>query len=381
MPILWRFLLFQYLKVFCLSLFSFISVLLITRLDEIARFASLGAPVKLVLLFTLHQILYILPIAIPISALIASMILYQNLSRTHELTAMRSSGMGLKQITFPVILAGMILACLNFYIVSELATRSHLSSKQMVRELKSINPLLLLQNKQLVKLKDAYVDIGSLYSGEVAQDAVVIFYNRNTQRLNLMGAKTFRLSKSILFGENVHFISSLNSENSDSFDHLIIENQERVSTPASEFSKFLRTSGWHVNNDHLQFSLLLVRMQMEFNKLWELQKSHFETFQVKELTLKITRCFSEMSRRLSAAIAVFTFTLMGIAFGIDITRLQSKKGPLLVVLLAAFFLSAFFLAKNFDHSFFLATALYLFPHIIIVFLSIRVLRCVTRGIE
>lgn len=98
MPIVWRYLLSHYLKVLVLCVTAFIAVLLTTRLDEIAHFASMGPEGFYIILYTLYQIPYILPIAIPISCLISSILLIQRLSRSHELTALRASGMGLKTI-------------------------------------------------------------------------------------------------------------------------------------------------------------------------------------------------------------------------------------------------------------------------------------------
>ena len=67
MPIIWRYLLRSYFQVLALSVSSFIAILLVLRFQEIARFASSGTAQLKVLLFTLLQIPYILPIAIPVS--------------------------------------------------------------------------------------------------------------------------------------------------------------------------------------------------------------------------------------------------------------------------------------------------------------------------
>ncbi|MFT4552547.1 MAG: lipopolysaccharide export system permease protein [Chlamydiales bacterium] len=381
MPIIWRFLLSQFFKVFLLSLFSFIAVLLVTRLDEVAQFAAIGAPIKLIFLFTLYQVLYVLPIAIPIACLIASIILFQNISHTHELTALRSSGLGLRHITTPILVAGTVIALLNFYIISEWATRSHLYSKEMINELKSINPLLLLQNKQILKLQEAYVDIGSLYSGEVAHDVVIVINNRNTHRLNLMSAKKLNLSNSVLYGEHVSLISSLAADDPHTYDHLVIENQDRISTPSDEFSQLLKTSGWRLNNDHLQLPLLLIRAKKEYQQMLGLKATQPESPMIEDVNVRLNRCFSEIARRASASIAALTFVLMGAAFGINIGRTQSKKGPLSVIALAALFLCSFFAARSFENSFMVSAAFYTLPHVIIVFLSIRTLKNVTRGVE
>ena len=64
------------------------------RFKDIARFAALSADGVKTGLFVLYQFPHILPIAIPISALIASFLLFQRLSKTYELTALRASGVG-----------------------------------------------------------------------------------------------------------------------------------------------------------------------------------------------------------------------------------------------------------------------------------------------
>ena len=105
MPIIWRYLLRSYFQVLALCVSGFIAVLLVLRFSEIARFASSGLRKLKVLLFTLYQIPYILPIAVPVSCLIASILLFQRLSHTHELTAFRTCGLGLKPIIYPLIYA------------------------------------------------------------------------------------------------------------------------------------------------------------------------------------------------------------------------------------------------------------------------------------
>src|ERR1700722_4320174 len=144
MPLFWRYLLGQYIKVLILCTLSFIALLLTSRLEEIAHIATYGANFKLVFLFAAYQIPTILPIAISISALISSLLLFQRLSQTYELTAFRALGISLRSILCPLLLAGALLGVMNFYISSEIATATHLQTRKMAYALTSINPLLLL---------------------------------------------------------------------------------------------------------------------------------------------------------------------------------------------------------------------------------------------
>jgi lipopolysaccharide export system permease protein len=173
-PVVWRYLLSNYFKVLILCVFAFIAMLLTTRLDEIAHFAALGPEGLLILTFALNQIPYVLPIALPIACLISTILLIQRLSRTHELTALRAAGLGINEILAPILIAATFLAATNFFIVSELATHSHLTTSLLKNELRAVNPLLLLHNKHLMKLKGIFFNtLGPSKLGESSNELII----------------------------------------------------------------------------------------------------------------------------------------------------------------------------------------------------------------
>ncbi len=382
MPIIWRFLLGQYLKVFILCTLSFIAVLLTMRLDEIAHFATLGADTLFVLLYTLYQIPFILPIAIPISALISVVILIQRLSTSHELTALRGCGMSLQQILAPLLMAALWLSLLNFFIVSELATHSHLSGGLLKTELRSVNPLLLLHNKHLMQIKGMYFDtLGASHIGENAADVIVASPNKNNSRINVMIAENLQANASEFIGTGVTLLTSLKSDDKTKFDHLMIENIGEAKTSIQDFAQMLQKKVWVVNNDHLQLPLLMVRLNEEKADWEKANKEGRPIVEQKQIERCINRCYTEIFRRLSVAMAVFTFTLMGAAFGISISRYKSNRSIIYIALLAALFLMAYFMAKGIDHLIEASTLLYFVPHVLIVMLSLFVLRRVAKGVE
>jgi lipopolysaccharide export system permease protein len=369
MPIFSWYLLKNYLKVLLLSLISFIAILLVSRLEEIAQFAVMGAKPTYLALFSLYQIPYILPIAIPISCLISAMIVFQRLSQTHELTALRSCGIALQRIMTPILVAGAFLSIGTFYITSEMATSSHLATRKMVHDLCSVNPLLLLQSAKIARLQDAFVQMEPIRNGESAKDLVIALNNGAGERLNLCLVKQIEMEEEKLLAHQVSLISS--SPTGKSFDHLIIENQQLMSSSAPEFAKLLRKSGWKVANDHLKFSLLRIRTQMLQQNL-----SHD-----KHLLRSIKKCHSEIVRRISSGIATFTFTLMGASFGMEIGRNQKKRGIFAVLLLSVICLIAFCVGKTFDSFFWIASLLFLLPHALITLASIWTVKRINQGIE
>lgn len=365
MPILWRYLLRSYFQVFSFCVLGFISILLVTRFQEIARFATSGAGFGTVILFTSYQIPLILGYAIPISCLISGMLLFQKLSHTHELTAFRACGLGLRALTFPLFIAGGLLSLINLTIASEIAPTCRNLTKELIYEITSINPLFLLQKETLVKLKSAYIDMKVLHTGKYADDVVFVINNRSNHRLGLMTAKELTLEKDMLSGRGVTFISSIDAKKPDGFDHLVIENQTSMSTKAMNLSQFMQAKDWYSSYDYLNLRLLLAKEMIE--------KKGSKFFK--------GRAWLEISRRLSIAFAAFTFTFIGVAFGMEIGRNRTKKGIIWAICLASFFMVSFIVAKSLRHFPFAVNLLYFLPHPVIIFISARSLKRVSGGIE
>lgn len=362
MPILWKYLLRNYLKVFTLCSVSFIGILLVTRFQEIARFASSCPNLYPVFLFILYLVPFILPIAVPISCLISSLILIQRLSQTSELTSFRASGISIKDLLTPILFASLLITLFNFYITAEVTPQSRVLSKKLIYEMSSNNPLFLLQKKNLFKFQNAYADMSSFQSGRTADDVIIVSKGKSQSRLNLMIAKKFELKDEVLTGSQVSFISSASSGMDDSYDHLVIENQKVMKARASSFSKFIASSDWNESDSHLPLRLALAK-----NRLQESQE--------------ISKIHVEIVRRMSLSLAVFTFTLMGCAFGMQIGRHASKKGLLKVVILTASFMILFMLAKSIKNAPLISITVYTLIHVVVIFFSLQALRRVSQGIE
>ena len=114
LPTLWRYFLTQYMKVFSLSFFGFLIILLSMRLEDFAYFLSLGADLPATFLYMIYQIPYVLQIALPISSLIASLYLFQKLSQNSALTSLRAAGISLLEIITPLLLFSITLALITF---------------------------------------------------------------------------------------------------------------------------------------------------------------------------------------------------------------------------------------------------------------------------
>jgi len=358
-PIVWRYTLWTYLKIFLLSVGTFVSLLMVSRFKEIARFAALSADWGQTALYLVYQIPFILPMAIPLSSLIASLLLFQHLSRTHELTAFRSLGFSLKNILTPLLLFSLFLTAVNFSITAELAPYCRRESNALLYRETSDNPLLLLQRQNLIKLKNAHVRINTTGNGTHARNFILVTYNESNQRLNLIAAKKLKIEGEKLSGQDVAIISHLHSKEKN-FDPLIIENQGVLLTETPFLTATLKKNRPHIDSPSLSLRMLRHRL-LEKPKL--MRSAAIEIF-----------------RRLSLSFSVFSLTLLGCAFGIEHGRIPKKRTLFYALLLTLIILSSYFLGKSFKKEILWAALIFPLPHLIAITASTIRLSRLSKGI-
>jgi len=375
LPLLWRYLLSQYTKFFIFCLLAFICVLLTTRLEDIAHFATMGPGPAVVALFVLYQIPYILPIAIPISCLISAFVLYNRLSKSHELTALRASGISLLHIISPILLASLFISLMNFILISEVATHSHLSTNRLKRQLRNINPLVLLDNKHFQRSQEFFFRSYDEHpKKDYTQKLVFALPTPSQSRLSLFVANELQSKSNTLDGSQVTLLTAFNSGHEHTYDQIAMENIEHQQTPTQEFTSILEKGVWHINHDYLQLPLLLLRLQ-------DYKKNINSSPEKEAVKQNINRIYSDIYRRVSGGFSVFAFTLMGIAFGVGIGRNRRVFAIPTLVLLTALYLSCFLSGKSAAATLPLSAALYFGPHVIIVITSLLSIRRVAKGQE
>ncbi len=360
-PILWRYLLGRFFQVLLLSIFGFVVTLLVWRFQEIARFATSSAPIAKVLLFAFYQIPHILPLALPISCLLASFLLFQRMSHTHEMTVLRSSGLGLRTLLAPFILTSIFLFFCNFLLVSEVAPSCRVKSKMLVYKMAMANPLFLLQRDSLLKLHHVFFDMRSLHA-QSAEDVIFAIKNHSSHRLVLMTAKELALKGKLLVGKDIAFLTSAAPKREGEFDTLVIENQREIETLAAPIIPYVETANWHATYSHLPLRSIFVKSAIEKTSFWK-------------------GPFYAIAYRLSLSLAVPALIWVGIAFGLHIGRNDSKRKSVFAVLLAAGYFTCYAVAQSLHHSTIVAPILFLAAPLLILLGCIPSLRNMTRGIE
>lgn len=361
MPTLWRLMVKDFCKYFTLILSVFIVSVLVLRMQDIARFATLGAGLKLIAKFTLFQIPNMLPLTIPLAALISAFVIMQRMSNAEELTSLRSSGLSIHEIAFPIYVLSILLAIINFVILSEITPRSVNSSKSMLTEIIYHNPLLLLKKNRLLKVKDSYAEMDMIQSGKEAKNVLFAFRDFEQDQINVVVAKKLLFDESSqLIGSGITSLHYSSSQYKDSFDNLYLENQKHTVTQPKAF--WLLTSSKGKKQSISQYTTSqLVRKAMIRND-------------------KQNRSILEILRRISTSFTVVSFVFAGIHFSTVIGRNRSRIPLLSLALLVTTTLVCFLAARSFNKNLVVAPISYLLPQILIWFFSLKRHHNLSRGI-
>lgn len=274
------------------------------------------------------------------------------------------------------MLTAAFLAGINFLLVSETATWANRSNYQLKEKLRAINPLVLVHNKTLMNLKGIhFFTLGPSKMGEYANHAVLAVSNRQNTKLHLMLAKQIESGADQLICEQMTLITNLGEESEEEYDKLLIENVAKATTPSMAFSSLLQDAALNQpqRNERLQFHALLKQLALE--------KAEYKQTGSREAKRLINRSQSEITRRFSSGFSVFTFTFMGLAFGVSISRRPSRRNMATALLLLAIYLVTHLMAKEIKDRFIFSICLYLIPHFLILSLSLWTVNRMAKGIE
>ena len=362
MPLLWKYVLGRFGRIFLLQVIGFIVLMLVMRLSEIARFAAKTNQWSAVGLFTLYQIPYILPFAISIACLVSSFFLMRGLCERHELSALRAARLSISKIFTPIMIASFFLVLANFYFASEIHPLARMKSRSLIKQSTMSNPIFLLSKSKHLRLKGTSVDLRVTKPSKRAKNLSFVTYIKKNDRLSLVLAKDLRVKGKVLEGQNITLISSLPSI--DGFDHLAIENQQSMEVPAQDLTLFLRQTSSSLPFDSLPWRALSLKAKTDKKPKRAKNRMQFEQI-----------------RRISYSLNPITFTAIGLSFGVHIGRQRRRRAAILATLLAAFCLTSILIGKSFEKIPTLAAICYFLPHPIAWVAAYRYRKHKERGFE
>lgn len=350
------------ISIFSLSILSFIIVLLVTRIHDIAKFAILSPNIKSLVTFISCQIPYILPIVIPLACLISVFMTMRKLSAQHEITAFRALGLRLHSLISPLLLLGLILSVVNFMLTSELTPRARKVSQKLIFASTINNPLFLLQNSKKLGVENSIIDMTTANGGKTAKEVIFAGFNDKTGHIFLTKMDQLDLNESELVGENMVFITHVSSDEGQLFDHLFIENQKSIVFSSNFLCNLLENKQFHDEPKHWSLGDLF-----QYIKNGDKDSSTHQ------------KVLFEIKRRLFYAIITFLLTWMGAILGISVGRRDSIKNLVLATCYTLMTFIFVILAKSFSSNPLLSTGLFILPLFILLIGTIYAEQKIIRG--
>lgn len=362
MPVLWGYMVKAYCRSLAICLFGIVALLLSTKIEEVARFIALGAPLTKITLFILYLIPYILQIAIPIASLVAGFVTLSQMSSNGEVTAARSSGYSISSLLMPIISCSVFFGVLMMWGMFDLSSSCHLAAKKLEYDVRDEEPLAFVQCSRFLADHGAALELtGSLRTGETAKDLLLCLKSPGSDRLSLVILKKAQSQQNALHGSALSIISSKPSPLPDhSFGSLLIENAEEKRTPTDYIHELTERKNWTVTADHMPLSVVRAK-KIELQRASLVRK--YQGHSGKKLTKDLSKFTSEPFRRFSLSLAVVTLALAGAVCGIRTSRMSRKITHIIGPLLAfGIFIASYLAGKNLDDVAAASIFFYLIPH-------------------
>lgn len=168
MKILYRYILKEHVGPF---FFAFFTILFVFTLQFVTRFfdrfVGKGLEFFVVVELIVLQIAWMVVLAAPMAVLIATLVVFGNLTNSSEITVMRAGGLSLYRLIVPVLLAGVFLTVLMERFNNIVLPEANYQAKQLLRVITRAKPSFGLTENAFSGLVDGY----SILVRETGDDA------------------------------------------------------------------------------------------------------------------------------------------------------------------------------------------------------------------
>lgn len=177
-----------FMVTFVLSMFLFLMQFLWKYIDELV-----GKGIKPALLAELifYSLADLVPMALPLTIMVAGLMTFGNLSESFELVAMKANGMSLRRILLPVFVLMVLLAITNFFFMNKIIPRANLEAKALLWDLRQKKPAFNISPGRFYQqIENFSIRIGHIDDDkETLRDVLIYEYKKDdSKRLNVMRA-------------------------------------------------------------------------------------------------------------------------------------------------------------------------------------------------
>ncbi|MBL7811768.1 MAG: LptF/LptG family permease [Bacteroidetes bacterium] len=178
-----------FMVTFVLSMFLFLMQFLWKYIDELV-----GKGIEPLILAKLifYSLADLIPMALPLTIMVAGLMTFGNLSETFELVALKANGISLGRIMRPILVLMTGLALLNFMFMNWIIPKANLEAKALLWDLRQKKPAFNIQEGVFYQQIDGFaIRIGKKEKdNESIKDIAIYEYKKDdSKRLNVIRAE------------------------------------------------------------------------------------------------------------------------------------------------------------------------------------------------
>jgi lipopolysaccharide export system permease protein len=348
LPLIWRYLILEQAKLNFLCCLGTMLLFSLLRIEEIARFAALGAPSKDIIQFAKVVFPQLLLLSIPLSSFISTYLVWQRLSNSSELLGALTSGIDIKHFIFPSFALSLLMGGVNGALALDWVPSSQRQAKELKVYWSHLNPSHLLGKDPIWQLPGA-----------------TVISNKVKGRLEVYIASFHRKQSSSHF-IHIHDLqmSDFDKMNLDESTHLIFYPQDHAqymsleSIDSSNYSSFLTYSPPPPS----KISVTMLPVSIILNQL----RDYDSSFLIPKKQFKI-----EIFRRLYFSFLPLCFSFLAMVLGFHLDRRVKPHHSIGVFCWIMILITSYFLANTQLFSTSLSIGFYLLPSLLVIFWSYR----------
>lgn len=167
-------------------LFLFLMQFLLRVLDELV---GKGLSAAIIVQLIAVNLAWMVVLAVPIGVLFASLMAFGKLAQTHEVTAMKASGISLIQMMTPMIVMGIVLSAAVFWFNDAVLPDANHRAKTLLMDIQRKKPTFALQAGQFSTQLEGYtILVRQLDTSQSHLRGVTIYDRRDVNRLTVLNA-------------------------------------------------------------------------------------------------------------------------------------------------------------------------------------------------
>jgi lipopolysaccharide export system permease protein len=177
-----------FLATFLISMFLFLMLFLWKYIDDLIGKGLEWHVVVRLLFFAMADLI---PMALPLSVLLSSLMTFGNLSESYELVALKSSGISIYRALAPVFFVIVALSFITFYVSNTLIPKANLEAKSLLWDIRNKKPAFDIKEGLFYNGIDGYqIKIGKKdRDNETIYDVLIYEIKPGYSELSIVRAK------------------------------------------------------------------------------------------------------------------------------------------------------------------------------------------------